>query len=194
MSKRTLILLLALGAIGLIVYKKRIQSGTSIIGTQNIISKGYDMAKDTAQNTATKITSSLWQPPKAAEPYLKEIYATEVNWGLPHKLLARLLYQESRFNPDIISGKKKSSAGAIGIAQFMPATAKGFGLDPTDPIASIRTAGKYLAQLYKRFGNWTEALAAYNWGQGNVATKGIAKAPLETRNYYAQILSDVNVG
>ena len=72
-------------------------------------------------------------------------------------------------------------------------TAKQYGIDPLNAEQSIEAAGKYLASLYKQFGNWQQAVASYNWGQGNVARKGLAKAPLETRNYYAQILGDIGL-
>lgn len=111
--------------------------------------------------------------------------------GLPRDLLARLLWQESRYREDIITGRTRSSVGALGIAQFMPATAADFGVDPLEPFQAIEGAARYLGQLFRQFGNWPEALAAYNWGPGNVKRKGLAAAPLETRNYYTQILADI---
>jgi soluble lytic murein transglycosylase-like protein len=146
---------------------------------------------DAAQNIVSKTSSifQLWRPP---EKYAPAIAAAEARNGLPPDLLARQLWQESRYRPEIIDGTKRSAVGAIGIAQFMPATAREFGIDPTEPFQSIDAAARYMGQLYRRFGNWTEALAAYNWGQGNVSRKGLAAAPAETRNYYAQILGDVN--
>lgn len=139
------------------------------------------------------VVSSLtgWNEAKIPGEYLAAIRDAEQTNGLPHNLLARLLWQESRYRADIISGKVKSSAGAIGIAQFMPATAKEWGIDPRNPYQSIAAAGKYLARLYARFGNWEEALAAYNWGQGNVSRKGLSRAPAETVAYYSEILADV---
>lgn len=131
---------------------------------------------------------------KIPKQYAAAIIEAEDANGIPRNLLARLLYQECRWRTDIITGTLKSSAGAIGIAQFLPATAKEYGVNPYDAFSSIRGAGVYIARLYKSFGSWTEALAAYNWGQGNVRRKGIAAAPLETRNYYSQILSDVGGG
>jgi len=82
--------------------------------------------------------------------------------------------------------------GALGIAQFMPATAADLGIDPLDPFQAIDGAGRYLASLYRMFGNWTQALAAYNWGAGNVQRKGLTNAPAETVAYYSSILADVN--
>lgn len=73
--------------------------------------------------------------------------------------------QESGWNPNA-----KSSAGAIGLAQFMPGTAKAFNLNPLDPIASLDAGAKYMAQLTKKFGDEDTARLAYNWGEGNVAS------------------------
>lgn len=144
-------------------------------------------------DVVTTIQNSLWTPPASAAPYMDAIKTAEMRNGLPTNLLARLLQQESSYKKDIINGTRRSSAGAIGIAQFMPATAKQFGIDPTNPWQSIDAAGKYLGQLYKQFGSWDKALAAYNWGQGNVSRKGLAVAPTETLNYFSQILSDIGL-
>lgn len=139
--------------------------------------------------TAIRSTLGLWRPPAK---YAPAIAAAEDRHGIPRDMLARLLWQESRYREDIITGRVRSPVGAAGIAQFMPATAAELGIDPLNPMQAIDAAGLYLSRLYRRFGNWTEALAAYNWGQGNVSRKGIANAPRETRNYYSQILADVN--
>ena len=126
-----------------------------------------------------------------AKPYLSTIAATEDSLGLPRHLLKRVLYQESGFKPDVVAGQTTSSAGAVGIAQFMPATAQARGVDPTDPHQAIQEAGKYLAELKDKTGSWDTALMAYNWGIGNLSSKGADKAPAETRNYVAQISRDV---
>lgn len=137
-----------------------------------------------------------WTPPAAAEPYLPEIMKAEYQHGMPQYLMARLLYQESRYRRDIITGEVKSGAGATGIAQIIPRwhpEAK-----PLDPVHSIHYAANYLAQLRNQFGDWETALAAYNWGPGNVrkaqrnhGDEWLATAPLETRNYVSQIWGDV---
>lgn len=137
------------------------------------------------------LTRKTWAPPAAAAPYLGEIYKAEDANGIPRNLLARLIYQESRYRPDIITGATISSAGAQGIAQIVPRWHP--DVNPLDPWASIEYAGRYLASLYRRYGDWSLALAAYNWGMGNLDRKGIEAAPLETRNYYSQILADVSV-
>ncbi len=149
--------------------------------------------EDALNRTTSAVRSALgaWRPPAK---YAEAIRQAEDANGIPRDVLARLLWQESRYRDDIISGRVKSPAGASGIAQFMPDTAPEWAVNLYDgnPFDDIAGAGRYLAWLYKRHGNWTEALAAYNWGTGNVARKGLARAPLETRNYYGQILADVN--
>lgn len=135
----------------------------------------------------------MWSESKIPPAYLSAIREAEEANGLPRNMLARLLWQESRYRPEIIDGRVKSPAGALGIAQFMPATAAQYGIDPLDPYQAIPAAGRMLRELYNRFGSWDKALAAYNWGQGNVARKGLSAAPAETRNYYASILSDLGL-
>lgn len=137
---------------------------------------------------------SSWRAPAEAAPYLGTIEAAERIYALPASLLARVLYQESRFRPDIVNGATRSPVGALGIAQFMPATARELGVDPLDPDQAIDAAGRYLRRLYDRFGDWSLALAAYNWGQGNVARRGLGAAPAETRNYVAEISADIFEG
>ncbi len=127
--------------------------------------------------------------------YAAAIAATERAYGIPADLLARQLYQESHYRADIISGQKRSPAGAAGIAQFMPGTAGDYGVNPLDPLASIDAAGRYMRDLYRRFESWSDALAAYNWGMGNVAKwkAGERAMPSETVKYVAQITADVRV-
>lgn len=131
----------------------------------------------------------LWRPPAK---YAPAIAAAESANGLPRDMLARLLWQECHYREDIITGSVRSPAGALGIAQFMPATAREMGVNALDPFAAIPAAARYLARLYGVFGDWSETLAAYNWGIGNVQRRGLDAAPAETRNYYQQILADVN--
>lgn len=131
---------------------------------------------------------------KRAAPFLAAFRASESKHGLPTDLLNRVAYQESRYNPDAVS-----TVGATGIMQIMPATARDFGIDPKNPFQSIDAAGKYLAQLYKQFNSWPIAIAAYNWGPGNMkkhlAKYGrltIASLPDETRKYLS-IASDIGI-
>lgn len=137
-----------------------------------------------------------WQPPETAKPYLSNIRQAEKYHRMPENLLARLIYQESRYRKDIITGKTVSSAGAMGIAQIVPKWHP--DVDPLNPEQSIHYAAKYLSQLQRQFGDWPTALAAYNWGPGNVSNaqkkhgrSWLNKAPRETQNYVGQIWGDV---
>lgn len=129
--------------------------------------------------------------PDSALPYMDTIYSAEDTNDLPRGLVARVAWQESRFRDDIITGKTVSPAGAIGLMQIVPKHHP--GVNPYDPIASIKYAAKFLADLYDQFGEWDKALAAYNWGPGNVKEFGLAKAPTETRRYYSQITQDMGI-
>jgi hypothetical protein len=102
---------------------------------------------------------------------------------LPVNFLARVIWQESRFNARAVGRK-----GAKGIAQFMPETADLRGLaNPFDPISSLENAARYLGDLRKRFGNLGLAAAGYNAGPGRVREwlDGGRVLPSETRNYVA---------
>lgn len=135
-----------------------------------------------------------WDATLVPSQYRKLIRDEETYWDMPVNLLARLLYQESRYRPDIISGAVRSSKGAAGIAQFMPQSISGVPLSVAlDPLQAIPAAAAMLVRLHDRFGTWAEALAAYNWGEGNLNSFGIASAPAETRNYYTGILADIGV-
>jgi hypothetical protein len=100
-------------------------------------------------------------------------------------LLAAQLYVESGFNPFAVS-----PAGARGIAQFMPGTARAYGLrDPFDPAAAIQAQGRLMRDLLRRFGTVPLALAAYNAGPGAVAGCGCIPPYPETRAYVARVLA-----
>lgn len=105
--------------------------------------------------------------------------------GIPREFLLKLLSQESGFKPTSVS-----RAGALGIAQFMPATAIAVGLkDPFEPISAIHASAAHLATLLKRFGNLGLAAAAYNAGPERVSAwlAGKRRLPAETRNYVRMV-------
>lgn len=100
---------------------------------------------------------------------------------LPPAFLARLIWQESRFDPQSVS-----SAGAIGIAQFMPQTASEIGLsDPYDPIEALPASARLLNRLHREFGNLGLAAAAYNAGSGRIRDwlSKRQSLPRETKSY-----------
>lgn len=87
-----------------------------------------------------------------------------LNAGIPPDAFVRQINTESGFNPYAVS-----PVGAVGIAQFMPATAATMGVDPYDPISALSGAARFMAQLNNEFyGDYAKALAAYNAGSGNV--------------------------
>lgn len=106
--------------------------------------------------------------------------------AVPPAFLTRLIFQESSFRADVTS-----PAGAQGVAQFMPGTARERGLaDPFDPEQAVPKAAHFLAELRDRFGNWGLAAAAYNGGPTRVAgwlaareSKQPRFLPVETENY-----------
>lgn len=104
--------------------------------------------------------------------------------GIPSSLLAALIQQESGFNPTAVS-----SAGAEGIAQFMPATAAGMGVDPYDPTSAINGAAQLLGSYTRQFGSYADALAAYNAGSSAVELYGGIPPYPETEAYVPAVLS-----
>jgi hypothetical protein len=105
-------------------------------------------------------------------------------WNVSAKLLAAQLYQESGFNPFAVS-----KAGAQGIAQFMPATARGVGLeDAFDAEQAIDAQAHLMRDLLRQFGSVPLALAAYNAGPAPVSACGCVPNYPQTRGYVARIL------
>ena len=117
--------------------------------------------------------------------------------GVPGDLFVRQIAQESDWNP----AAHNAGSGATGIAQIVPKWHP--DVDPRDPVASLWYAARLMAGHYARFGTWAKALAAYNWGPGNVG--GYTKPdgtivppwdgrretlPAETRHYLDVILGE----
>jgi hypothetical protein len=116
--------------------------------------------------------------------YAKPLAQAAQRWNVSSALLAAQLMAESNFNPFAVS-----SAGAQGIAQFMPATAHAIGLDnPLDAEASIDAQAHLMRDLLRQFGSVPLALAAYNAGPSRVAACGCVPPIPETRGYVARIL------
>ncbi|MCL4142462.1 UNVERIFIED_CONTAM: hypothetical protein GTU68_060134 [Idotea baltica] len=105
--------------------------------------------------------------------------------GIPVDLFNRLVQQESNWNP-----RAKSHAGAIGLAQLMPFTAKSLGVNPRDPAQNLDGGARYLKQQYRKFGSWRLALAAYNAGPGAVEKYSGIPPYRETRNYVKKIMGN----
>lgn len=129
----------------------------------------------------------------APAQYAPAIGKAAIENDLPPNLLAAQLRQESGFKPTAVS-----SAGAAGISQFMPDTAREMGINPLDPNQAIPAGARYLRQNIDKFGSVENGLAAYNWGPGNVQ-KWVAngadpsRLPAETQNYIKSIGANAQV-
>ena len=120
----------------------------------------------------------------AAAPYMGTIERAAKQYGVDAGTLSRLINAESSFNPNVTS-----KAGAQGLGQFMPDTAKSMGItNPFDPMQSIMGAARYYAQLKKRFKDDRLAIAAYNAGPGTIERYGGIPPWPETQNYVNKIL------
>jgi hypothetical protein len=116
--------------------------------------------------------------------YAPMLRAAAIRWNVSATLLAAQIYAESTFNPFAVSG-----AGAQGIAQFMPGTARGIGLeDPFDPAQAIDAQAHLMRDLLRQFGSVPLALAAYNAGPTPVRACGCVPQNGETPGYVARIL------
>jgi Soluble lytic murein transglycosylase and related regulatory proteins (some contain LysM/invasin domains) len=123
--------------------------------------------------------------------YIAIAQADAVQYGISPVYFVRQINQESGFNPYAYS-----PAGAVGIAQFEPATAAGLGVNPYNPVSALDGAARMMAGLSNQYGgNYAKALAAYNAGSGavdNAVAAGggnwLALLPAETQNYVAIIM------
>ncbi len=115
----------------------------------------------------------------------------EVNANL---LAAQAKIESIKFNPDVISGKRRSPVGAMGVSQFMPGTWNTWGKgDPHDPAQAIAAQGRYMCGLAKVVGsNHDLMLAAYNAGPGAVQKYGGVPPYKETRNYIKRIRQEMH--
>lgn len=121
--------------------------------------------------------------------YTQIIKQASEKYNLPEKLISSVIKQESNFNNSVVS-----HAGAEGLMQLMPGTAKFLGVkDSFDPVQNITGGAKYLRQMLNQFGGDTElALAAYNAGPGNVIKHGGIPPFKETQQYVKKVLGYLN--
>ena len=109
--------------------------------------------------------------------------------GVPAALLASVARAESGFDPRAVS-----PAGAVGLMQLMPSTARGLGVDPRDPAQAVDGAARLLSSHLRRFGSTPLALAAYNAGPGAVERYAGVPPYRETQQYVQRVLGYAGVG
>lgn len=150
-------------------------------------------AQDTTATTAVTTVagtdsdfSSYLKTSNTLEQIFEEAATT---YNVPKDLLKAIAKAESNFNPNATSG-----AGAQGIMQLMPATARSLGVtDSYDPYQNIMGGAKYISQMLEQFnGNVSYALAAYNAGPNNVSKYGGIPPFTETQNYVAKVTEYIN--
>lgn len=123
---------------------------------------------------------------QAPAVYQNMFRAAEAKYGVSANLLAAVAKQESNFNPRAVS-----SAGARGLMQIMPGTARGLGVDPNVPEQAVDGAARLLRDHLRKFGSTELALAAYNAGPGAVSKYRGIPPYAETQNYVRKIMSNL---
>lgn len=160
-----------------------------------LLSSVAAVAEDAGEATRTSAAVTPKTDPPARESEAREamclmIESAARESNLPLEFFARVIWQESRFQPDAIGPMTRRGQRAQGIAQFMPTTASERGLlDPLNPVLALPKSAEFLAELREQFGNLGLAAAAYNAGPRRVQEwlAGTGPMPQETRSYVLAI-------
>ena len=165
---------------------------------EEVLDDPYEPAKPAAEKVeeaeAGSIRTKSTQPkdvnlPKGVDARLAmwedDIQELAAKYEVDADLVRAVMRCESGGNPYAVS-----SAGAIGLMQLMPATARGLGVDPNDPRRNLEGGIKYLAQLADKYdGDYVKTLAAYNAGSGRVDSYGGVPPFPETQRYVKNVLA-----
>nr|BBH89440.1 hypothetical protein KTC_41910 [Thermosporothrix sp. COM3] len=147
---------------------------------------------NTIGNSGVPVRTNQEKPPANVPDgdYVAMARAAARAAGIPEEYFVKQIDAETGFNPNAMS-----PVGAMGIAQFMPDTAASLGIDPWNPEQALYAAARMMSSLYKTYGDYAKALAAYNYGSGNLQTVlnacgsgWMGCLPGETRAYIYKIM------
>lgn len=169
----------------------RALGGTALFLSASVNALAEDAGEATRSSAATiQKAEAPARESGAREAMCLMIESAARESSLPLEFFARVIWQESRFQPGAVGPVTRSGERAQGIAQFMPGTANERGLlDPFNPVQALPKSAEYLAELREQFGNLGLAAAAYNAGPRRVQEwlAGTGPMPQETRNYVLAI-------
>lgn len=211
MIRKPMILLFAAASL-LAALPTHAEEKESVLRSPSNVAAGYRV--DSLDGGFALVTHGVWMQPQAVQPavtaiaspqlpakrnkarsrsvepsfrratYLPHVYAAEAQYRLPTGLLDALIWTESRYNPFAVSG-----AGAGGLGQLMPNTARELGVtNRFDPRANLWGAARYLRQMLDKFGVVHLAVAAYNAGPRAVERAGGIPLNGETPSYVRNVL------
>lgn len=147
--------------------------------------------------------TTAWMSVGDGPQWMSALNSAEALCQIPPNLLARCAFQESTFRHEVILGLIPSSVGALGLMQLMPrffsSVLVPVPFSPEATATQISEAAKFLADMYERFSDWQVAVAAYNWGGGDVHHEYVidhdsyvlTDMPTQTQNYVKEVFADV---
>ena len=157
-----------------------------ILGTPVKVGAGVSVVSPTGWfNPPPSSIGANWASalPERGRQWAGAIEQAAAEAGLDPRLLAAVVWAESAFKEDAVSG-----AGALGLAQLMPKTAEGLGVNPNDPMDNLRGGAKYLERIYSEFGRVDLTAAAYNAGPGRVRENGGLPYVNDAGGYVQQVV------
>lgn len=150
------------------------------------ISSVRPILRNACTSESPEVTALKKKPVADSPQFLNAACDLAWRYEIPEGVFLRLIMKESRWD----SGAR-SSRGAVGLTQLMPATARSLGINPRDPFQNLEGGARYLAEQYRVFGSWRLAVAAYNAGPYAVKKFGEVPPYRETRRYVEDVLGQV---